>query len=137
MPAYPSLEDIHIEEDKTSYSFVPDSCTFKDNKLYSGASISNLYAVSLLFSWFGAFPGVSKQSFSHLLSILHNYLLPRDNTLPGLPTNYTSAIKMLKPYLSPLKEFHCCVNDCLIFRDCFSGNYSDLKQCPYCGENRL
>ena len=46
VPVYPLLEDIHVEEDN---SLPPDSSAFKDDKLYPGAPISNLYAVSLLF----------------------------------------------------------------------------------------
>ena len=96
LPTFSLLEEILIEEDSTKYTFSPP---LDDDKLYPGASISTMYAVSLLVSWFGVFPGMSKQSFSHLLSIIHNFLLPDSNTLP---TSYSGALRMLQPYLSPL-----------------------------------
>ena len=131
---YPQLEEVYIQEDEAAYTFTPDPTTFDDsNKLYIGASISNMHAICLLMTWFGAFPGMSKESFSYLLNMLHTYILPEGNILP---TSYMSALKLLQPHLSPLKEFHACVNDCIIFRDCSGGNYSDLDQCPQCGEDR-
>ena len=131
LPNYPLLEDIHnIEENNTSYFIILAPSMTVNSILVRQYQVYMWY---LLFSWFGAFPGVSKQSFSHLLNILHKYFLSSDNTLP---TNYASTLKMIKPYLRSLKEFHCCVNDCLIFRKYSSGDYSCLKQCPCCGENR-
>lgn len=73
-------------------------------------------------------------AFSHLLTVLHVFLLPAGNVLP---TSYASALKHLKPFLSPIKEYHCCVNDCVMFRNSSAGEYEKLLKCPICDEPRF
>ena len=105
-----------------------------DAKLYGGSSLSPSQAVSLLLSWFSSFPGISKQALSSLLNLLHTHILPPGNILPS---SYKQAVKLLRPYLSPVKEYHCCINDCIMFRDYCVGKYSQLTSCPICGEPRF
>ena len=104
---------------------IPDSA----EPLYSNASITVTATLALLFSWFSLYPGISKEAFSHLLCILHHFILPHGNQLPA---SYSSASNLVKNFLVPTQEYHCCVNDCVIFR----GTTSDCLQCPQCQENR-
>lgn len=113
--------------------YMPNLDVEGDDKLYSGSSLSSIQAVSLLMSWFSSFPGISKQALNSLLNLLHTKILPQGNILPS---NYCQAVAKLRPYLSPVKEYHCCVNDCLIFRDYCEGEFSKLTVCPRCGESR-
>lgn len=103
------------------------------DSLYPGSSLSVMNALSLLFSWFSAFPGMSKESFNQLLLILHNFILPSGNILP---TRYHSALKVLKPYLCPVTEYHCCINDCIVYRNSSAGAFEKLLSCPVCREPR-
>lgn len=75
---------------------------------------------------------MSKRSFSRLLQILH-FLLPKGNVLP---TSYSEAIALLNPYLNKVKEYHCCVNDCILYRDTENQQYKSLRTCPVCSEDR-
>lgn len=120
------LEDNHVE-------FIPELNDGDSGMLYSDSSISMTQALSLLFSWFSAFPGLSKESFSRLLLILHLYLLPPGNKLP---CTYASALKILKPYLTPVTDYHCCINDCIVYRNSSSGDFEKLTSCPVCSEPR-
>ena len=43
----------------------------------------------------------------------------------------------MQPFLSPVKEYHSCVNDCVIFRNSTAGEYEKLTKCPKYGENRF
>ena len=123
-----SIPSILIDDDIDITSIRTDSETFVlspdlsaaaslDLKLYIGANISTLQAISMLVSWFSTFPGLSKSSFTHLLGILHNFILPKEN---NLPTTYDEAVAKLKPFLTPVKDYHC-----IIFRDCSAGNYGN------------
>ena len=131
----PEIDDIILSDNEGhTQSFVPNFSADSDSKLYHNASVTTLQAVCMLLSWFTSFPGISKSSFSRLLNILHNFLLPKDNTLP---TKYADALRLLQPFLSPAKEYHSCVNDCVIFRNSTAGKYEKLTKCPECGENRF
>jgi hypothetical protein len=88
----------------------------------------------MLFTWFSTFTGISKEAFNKLLSLLHNFILPSGNNLPA---NYSEAKKLIDPYLSPITEYHCCINDCIIYRDCRDGKYNSLRKCPVCDESRF
>ena len=88
-----------------------------------------LTALSVLLSWFTRFPGISKQAFSQLLYMLHNIILPSGNLLPA---SYDAAYAVIKPYLISVKEYHCCPNDCILYR----GPNADKTSCPICGEDR-
>ena len=106
--------------------------------LYPGSQMSVLAALAVLFSWFTTFPGISKEALSHLLYVLHHFLLPSGNKLPH---NYAHTNSKIKSLLTPVKEYHCCINDCVIFRDtCKEDSENDSEeddsQCPQCGENR-
>ena len=35
-----------------------------------------------------------------------------------------------------VKDYHCCVNDCVVFRKSHSEDCSHLLQCPHCSESR-
>jgi len=124
------LEDITTPE----ITVVPDLAHEIQAKLYPGATLSLIQGVSLLLSWFSAFPGMGKTSFSHLLVILHHFLLPLGNSLP---TSYDAAIKILNPFLSPITEYHCCINDCIVYRNSTAGEYESLVVCPLCKEPRF
>ncbi len=115
-------DDIRFpDDDGQKYcSYVPD---FKDNddRLFSDAQLSTIQAVTMMFTWFSTFPGISKEAFNKLLSLLHDFILPSGNNLPA---NYREAKKMIDPYLSPITEYHCCINDCIIYRDSRDGKFS-------------
>lgn len=118
------------DEPTSSEHDIVDSTTV----LYPDGVITVLQAVSTLLSWFAAFPGMSKASFSRLLAVLHDVILPKGNSLP---TSYREAVTLLNTYLSPIKEYHCCVNDCIIYRNSNRGNYEQLSKCPICDEDRF
>lgn len=101
--------------------------------LYDGARLTSEQANYMLLSWFSSFPGVSKSAFSRLLYILHCFILPADN---NLPSSYADLYKKIQAFLSPVKDYHCCINDCVVFRDSVAGEYSKLSQCPKCNEER-
>ena len=128
------IEGVAFPEDgsKNSESFIPE---FDKNteKLFSGAKLLSLEAITMLVSWFSMFPSMSKEAFSRLLYLLHAFILPEENTLPN---SYCHAMKKIKPYLSPLKEYYTCPNDCIIYRDCDDGKFEKLTECPICGESR-
>ena len=126
------LPDIDVD-DPFNVEFIPVLTDADGEKLYSNSSLSTLQAVSLLFAWFSAFPGISKESFGRLLLILHSFLLPPGNTLP---TSYAAALCLLKPYLSPVTEYHCCINDCIVYRNSGAGSFEKLCSCPVCGAPR-
>ena len=115
------LDDIIID---TTNDDIPNS-----DPLYSGSELTVSTALAILFSWFTSFPGVSKEALGHLLLLLHHFILPNGNRLPS---TYASAYDLIKSLLVPEKEYHCCINDCIIFRDA----YKDHDECPECNEPR-
>ena len=102
-------------------------------KLYPGACVTSEQAIYTLVSWFSSYPGISKSAFSRLLYILHTFILPTEN---NLPSSYESVLKKIQPFLSPMRDYHSCVNDCVIFRDTDAAKFAKLSKCPKCGENR-
>ena len=102
-------------------------------QLYEGARITTGQAVYTLVSWFSSFPGLSKSAFNRLLYILHTFILPAEN---NLPTSYADLFKLLKPDLCPVMDYHCCINDCVVYRDSGDHEYADLSKCPECDEDR-
>ena len=128
------IGDAFEESASGEQQYIPDFDIEGDVKLYEGSSLSCLQAVSLLLSWFSSSPGMSKRSLSSLLNLLHTHILPLGNVLPS---SYRQAVKLLQPYLSPVKDYHCCVNDCIIYRDYSMGKFSKLTSCPICGEPRF
>lgn len=95
---------------------------------YEGAKVTLLQALAEIFDWFTSHPGTSKESLSRILHLQHHSLLPSNM----FPDNYTSALKMISPFLIKLVTIHACPNDCILFRN----EYSDLSSCPTCGRNR-
>ena len=98
-------------------------------ELFPGSTLTVISALAILYSWFAAFPGISKEALGRLLYILHTYLLPPENKLPS---SYAAAHAIVKHHLVQPIEYHCCINDCILFRD----EYEQLVQCPKCGEDR-
>ena len=113
------VEEIDITSDQA-----PDT-----QPLYPDSTLSVSFALAILFNWFTAFPGVSKEAFSSLLSLLHHFILPLGN---NLPSTFATARGLISTLLVPVEEYDCCVNDCIIFR----GANKDLIQCPECNEPR-
>ena len=111
---------------------IPDTFEFMDvenQQLYPGSKISCLSAIAMLMSWLATYPGLSKEAFSHLLYLLHTFILPQNN---DLPSSYSSAYSLINHLLIQPQEFHACVNDCVLFQN----EYSDLQSCLKCGSNR-
>ncbi len=59
----------------------------------------------------------------------HSSTLPSGNLLP---CSYTDLVKLVEPFLIKPVVFHCCPNDCVVFR----GKYIDAKVCPHCSSSR-
>lgn len=59
----------------------------------------------------------------------HHSILPPGNVLPD---SFDRAIKVIEPFLVKPLLFHCCPNDCIVYR----GDYAELDQCPMCGASR-
>jgi hypothetical protein len=78
-------------------------------------------------------PGTSKESFSRLLKVLNGFILPDGNSLPS---SYREALSVIKHLIIPVQKHDCCINDCIIFRDCQEGNFKELSECPECNEAR-
>ena len=116
-PEFPDAFDADIEFD------------FEHKETYLGSSITLINSLAILFSWFSAYPGISKEAFGRLLYILHNFILPASN---NLPSTYATAHHLVKPFLLQPQEYHCCSNDCILFRN----EYQDLTQCPHCDNDR-
>ena len=127
------------EESSVSDSFPAPDFSLEDpdfsmedssGHLYSGSPLSTLSVLAILFSWFSAFPGISKQALSQLLYILHHFILPSGNSLPD---TYAKAYSLIQQLLVPVQEYHCCPNDCILFR----GPHADKTECPICGSRRF
>ena len=97
--------------------------------MFPGSPLSVNQALGILFAWFGAFPGISKEALGQLLFLLHHYLLPSGNKIPS---SYAAASSATKSMLNPVQDYHCCINDCIIFR----GSTDGLETCPVCNEPR-
>ena len=78
-------------------------------------------------------PGLSESAFNRLLYILHTFILPAEN---NLPTSYADLLKLLKPDLCPVMDYHCCINDCVVYCDSGDHEYAGLSKCPECDEDR-
>ena len=109
-----------------------DNSEFTDNddiKLYPNSAFSLIITLSLLFSRSSSFPDNSKEAFGRLLFIRHNYLLPPGNVMPSI---YVQAVYLIHRHLIKPKEFDCCVNDCLLFRN----EHKDLSECQKIASSR-
>lgn len=122
-----ALPDPLLEEFASESGLGSFEESINSENLFPGSSVSVLGALAMLFAWFSAFPGISKEALGKLLYILHNFLLPSGNLLPA---SYAQAFSLIQSLLVPVQEYHCCVNDCILYRD----SYSKLSHCPKCGE---
>ena len=119
--------------------FFDNSDTFDESalgdseKLYPGSELTVIKCLALLFSWFCS-SYVSKDSFSNLLHVLRNSILPHGNKLPS---SYTEAYSIIKQLIVPVKQFDSCVNDCVVFKQCLEGSFENLTVCPKCSEPRF
>ena len=93
-----------------TYEQLTKTATTSEN-LYPGANITQFQAISMITS---LHPGISKAAFDRLLYLLHTHILPKGNILPQ---SYREAKSVLRDLLTPTKEYHCCINDCVVFRD--------------------
>ncbi|XP_074289631.1 uncharacterized protein LOC141614782 [Silene latifolia] len=93
----------------------------------NGSKFSLLLAVLKLFT-LKAGNGWSDKSFTSLLELLCQ-MLPEGNELPS--TTYECK-KLLCPLSMSYQKIHACVKDCILYRK----KYSELKECPKCGESR-
>lgn len=121
------VEDVTIED-----SFFTENCSFEyiySDLLYESSTISVIQTLAILFSWFCSYPGISKDAFSRLLYLLHSCLLPKGNKLPE---SYGKAKTVIQHLIVPVEEYDCCINDCVIFRNCAAGNFESLNSCPEC-----
>ena len=102
--------------------------------LYESSGLSVNKTLAILFTSFCSTPSISKESFSKLLNTLHKFVLPAGNKLPS---SYQQAQATIQGLLVPLKEYDCCTNDCIIFRDGPRESYESLENCPKCGSERF
>ena len=102
---------------------------FLNQPLYAGSTVSVIHSVASHLMWFTSHPNISKDFFSDMFLMGHSSALPPDNLLP---CSYTDLIKLVEPFLIKPIIFHCCPNDCLVFR----GNYANAKVCPHCSSSR-
>ena len=132
----PDFDGMSHDQNATDYASFSEQFTEQINAsemLYPGSSVTKLQAISMLTSWFALHPGISKTAFNRLLHLLHTHILPTGNTLPK---RYHDAHNHLKNLLTPTVEYHCCINDCIVYRDSESGNYAQLNEYPKCHEPR-
>ena len=100
--------------------------------LYESSEFSVIQTLAILFTWFCSFP-ISKEAFGRLLYLLHQFVLPVNNKLPN---SYERARSTIQDFLVPVQEYDCCVNDCIVFRNCSDGKFKDLIACPKCDSDR-
>lgn len=123
--------DVSIEE-PFSYGLY-DYYDYDSDLLYESSKVTVIQSLAILFNWFSSFPGLSKEAFSNLLNILHFILLPKGNKLPN---SYSKALTLIKHLLLSETEYDCCVNDCVVYRNCAKGDFSSLTTCPICNTDR-
>lgn len=128
---FPNIDEPFVSEDFDLLSY-EQICEGED--LYQSSSITVTKALGILFSWFCSSPGISKNAFSRLLYLMKNFLLPEQNCLPS---SYEKALEKIKQFLVPIQKYHCCVNDCILFRNCKDGKFEDMECCPKCMEPRF
>ena len=125
--------DVLLDEPFITEYFDSFEKSFNDECLYPSSNLTVSKSLAILFSWFCSSPGISKEAFSRLLAALKHFILPDGNCLPG---SYKTALAKINHLLVPVREYDCCVNDCVVFRKCFEGNYENLEECPKCMELR-
>lgn len=131
------MENIDLDEPfdfSTSGTGTGDMANENVKKLFPAAEITLNQALAILFAWFCAFPGVSKEAFSQLLYLLHTFLLPSENILPA---SYIKSLAIINRYLVPFHEYDCCINNCIVYRNSGAGKFQEFIRCPICGEERF
>ena len=99
-----------------------------DSILYSGANVTLLETLAKHFEWFTSHPGTSKEALSEPLCMEHS-ILPEGNLLPD---SYSSAYRLIEPYLIKPQVFHACINDYVLF----CNEYLTYTKCPKCNSPR-
>ena len=89
-------------------------------KMLTGYTLMLNYELYKLLQ-FSMFSGMSKEAFNKLLSLLHDFILPIGNLPTVKPRNWL---------ILTVTEYHCCINDCIIYRDCRDSKYNSLRKCP-------
>ena len=98
--------------------------------LYSNAEISILDYIFIEFRKFVSHPSYAKTTVSETFRTDGLFKLPKPN---NCPKDFTTAKLAIKDFLVPLITYHVCPKDCVIF----TGEYSELEECPKCGEKRF
>ena len=96
-----NIDDIDIPEvDVEECAHVTANVIARDDSspLYSQCALSSVQVVSMLLSWYADFPGISKTAFSRMLVLLHDFILPKPNSLPN---SYNASVNLTDQYLSP------------------------------------
>jgi len=96
------LQDFHSDVDLDfTINDTEDEMTTDDvsEKLYTSSVLSVQQTLALLFVWFSSFPGISKEAFGKLLSLLQTQILPQPN---HLPKTYDKAHALVKKNLMPM-----------------------------------
>lgn len=126
-----SLHEDDLEDDLECTFDLESSLTEDLNAnspLYSGSNLTVLEAVAQHFEWFTDYPGTSKEALSSMLHMQHN-ILPKGNLLPD---SYTSARRLIEPFLVQKEVYHACPNDCILFRNLYAINTT----CPKCNASQ-
>lgn len=97
--------------------------------LYEHSEVTLLQALVQYFTWFSEHPGISKTALSDILYMQHHSILPPGNVLPD---SFDRAMKVIEPFLVKPLLFHCCPNDCIVYR----GDYAERDRCPICDTSR-
>ena len=126
-----SLTDTEFENDLEGNVYNND---FAKLPLYENSPVTVLQALAGYLAWFSQHPSASKTSITELLRLHQKFILPSPNNLPSC---YDEAFKLIKPFLLPYISYDVCINECVVFRKTSRYDYSKLKECPSCGENRF
>ena len=102
--------------------------------LYENSPVTVLQALAEYLAWFSQHPSASKTSITELLRLHQKFILPSPNNLPSC---YDEAFKLITPFLLPYISYDVYINECVVFRKRSRYDYSKLKECPTCGENRF
>ena len=81
--------------------------------LYDGCPVSVLQAHAGLLHWYATHGTLSQTDFDRLLALISK-ILPSGHRLAA---SYDEALKVLQPYIIDPVTYHCCPNDCCIYRN--------------------
>ena len=97
-PFYPALYDYH-----------PAATT----PLYENSSISKLDHIYIEFRKFVSHPSHTKEAVTESFKCDKLLKLPKPNESCG---SFEEARSVIEDFLVPLQKYHCCPNDCVIYR---------------------